>query len=103
MLRRMLSWGRWLFRRRHLPSSVPLCERCSRPATVVVAHVNEQGIGKETRHCGPCAQRTLWIPNPTPQRTTLAIPPGAKEIRMEVERVMFTDSEQQFIILREVG
>jgi uncharacterized protein len=103
MLGRVVTWWRSLFHRPTPPVGSKPCEKCGRPATVSEYRPSPDGPGVERHFCEACARRTLWVPNPAGQGVIEPVAGGAAEVPVEVERIIFTGSDQQMLILREVG
>jgi len=103
MLRRLVPWWRSLFNRPAPPAGSKPCEQCARPATVFEYRAKSDGPGVERQFCEACARRTLWVPNPAGQGAVEPAAGGVAEVPVEVERVIFTGSDMQLLVLREVG
>lgn len=81
--------------------TTPDCEKCSKVSAVHVYQVSGSRITEERHFCAACATRHLWIPSPTPA-TAFPQPPGTdEEIPTEVERILFSGSQQQYVILKD--
>jgi uncharacterized protein len=103
MFGRFVTWWRTLFRRATPAAASKPCEKCGRPATMFEYRASPGGPGAERHFCKACAQRTIWIPNPAGQGAVEPPAGRAAELPVEVERIIFTGSDQQLLVLREVG
>src|SRR5207253_4155341 len=99
---RVASWWR-SFSGKLAPSTADrLCEKCGRPAVVYEYRAGREVKDAERHYCQPCAQSSLWIPNPTPRRHVNQVTGGSAEIPVEVERIVFSRSYEQTVVLREL-
>jgi bifunctional DNase/RNase len=57
----------------------------------------------ERHFCEACARRTLWLPNPAAQGAVEKPAGVVAEVTVQVERVLFTGSDMQLLVLREAG
>lgn len=102
MLRRVVTWWRSLFHQPTPPAGSKSCEKCDHTATVFEYRARPDGSGVDRHFCEACARQTLWVPSPAGQGAAEPAD-GAAEVPVQVERIIFTGSDMQLLVLREVG
>ncbi|HBI41441.1 MAG TPA: hypothetical protein DDY78_01110 [Planctomycetales bacterium] len=102
MFGRIVSWAGRLIHRQSPSPTLPACDKCGNPATLVIFQLNSDDTNTEKKYCGPCGTQNVWLPNPNLPGPVTEFPGGDREITMALEKIVWSEAPEKMLILREL-
>src|SRR6266853_3965086 len=100
MLRKIAGWFAKIFRGSppdyggtlRFTSYKPLrCDHCENWSVVHVTRARHGQLESEAHYCEQCHTRHIWLPVPAGARPLIDLADGAREVPVEVERVLINE------------